>query len=393
MPVLDAASRRAGLRSAALIALGRRGTWLAALNPTWAWAATTVAVGAGGDAGTEDGADLEARWATAPPPTGSTMLATVRRQDADRARHLLATTWSKETAADRAALIEVLRTGLGDGDEPFLEAALDDRTAAVRAAAAGVLDGLPRSRRARRMAARLAPLVHRERRRLRSDHLEVDLPDGPDANGRRDGLGTGAKPTTRLEQLVGATPLPWWETELGLSPADVLRLAATSTVADTLGRGFLAALRAQHDGRWAAAHVAQHGNPMALAVLDAPTAARLALPLVRARAAPGPGGLGAGVGVNRAALQHLLGAVAGPWDDQFAEAVIDVLRRIAGVDPTVVVPLGPLLAARLPASAAAQVERWATAATGPGPAGDTVRSIHHALTLRQAIDEAFHDQP
>ncbi len=389
LPILDAATRRTVLRPPTLRALGRRGAWLAAMNPTWAWAATD----ADADTDGQHGDDVEARWATAPRPVRLALLASLRAQAPDQARTLLATTWPRETAADRAALVEALRTGLSDDDEPFLEAALDDRAAAVRTAAAGLLDSLPRSRRGARMAVRLAPLVHLDRRRLRDDHLDVDLPGGPDAAARRDGLAAGAKGVVRLEQLVGATPLTWWEQEFDQSPAEALRLAGASTVANALNRGFLAALRAQHDPRWAAAHVAEHGNPMALAVLDAPTAARLALPLLQARATPGPGGLGSGVGVNRAALQHLLGAVAGPWNDLFATAVIDVLRRIAGVDPTVVVPLGPVLAARLPPSTAAHVEGWAAAITTLGPAGDTVRSIHHTLTLRRAIDEAFHDQP
>src|SRR5262249_56761837 len=100
----------------------------------------------------------------------------------ERALALVKETWSGEKAPDRATIVEELATGLGPGDEPFLEAALDDRAKSVRAAAAMVLAALPSSRFATRMADRLRPPVA-----TRRGKLTVELPDDPDAAARRDG--------------------------------------------------------------------------------------------------------------------------------------------------------------------------------------------------------------
>ena len=75
------------------------------------------------------------------------------------ARELLAAGWSRETAEERAQLLAALSHGLSRADEEFLEAALDDRAAGVRAAARDLLARLPESAFLRRAAARAAGLL------------------------------------------------------------------------------------------------------------------------------------------------------------------------------------------------------------------------------------------
>ena len=93
--------------------LGRRGHWLAAQNPDWAWAI-------GGTA------DDEKIWQVGESGARLLFLQRLRRTNPVHARELLAATWKEETPEDRAGFIAILETGLSPEDEPFLEAALDD---------------------------------------------------------------------------------------------------------------------------------------------------------------------------------------------------------------------------------------------------------------------------
>src|SRR5206468_3036992 len=97
------------------------------------------------------------RYATAGRADRLALLEAVRSSEPARGRDLLASTWARDPAADRAALVGLLAVSLSDDDEPFLEAALDDRSANVRQIAAELLARLPNSRRSARMAARLRP--------------------------------------------------------------------------------------------------------------------------------------------------------------------------------------------------------------------------------------------
>ena len=117
--------------------------------------------------------------------------------------------------------------GLGPDDEPFLERRLDDRARSVREDAAELLDRLPGSARAARMADRLRPLLttHGTLRK----HLEVELPDDPDAAAVRDGLvdpGPGvSKRACWLEQIVAGAPLEvWTEVTRAERPAKVVAM-------------------------------------------------------------------------------------------------------------------------------------------------------------------------
>ena len=67
--------------------------------------------------------------------------------------------WETDSAQDRALAVAALAVGLGPADEPFLERCLDDRAKGVREEAQRLLDRLPGSARAARMAARLRPLI------------------------------------------------------------------------------------------------------------------------------------------------------------------------------------------------------------------------------------------
>ena len=107
------------------------------------------------------------------------------------ARDLLEAQWTTVSAKVRADAVRALGPGLSAADEPLLERALDDRAKSVREAAAAMLDRLPASARAARMADRLRRLVRVRGTLVR--HLEVDVPDAPDEAAVRDGLTAPAK--------------------------------------------------------------------------------------------------------------------------------------------------------------------------------------------------------
>jgi hypothetical protein len=170
--------------------------------------------------------------------------ASLRKRDPAAARALVEPGFAKETPEDRAELIARFAVGLSDADEPFLEAALDDRRKEVRLAAARVLACLPTSRLGARMAARAKALV-------RAGH--VKLPEMPDAAGQRDGLeltparGEGPR-AFYLRQLLAATPLATWG-----APGPALAAVGKSEWREVVVLGWALAAARQRDAAWAEA--------------------------------------------------------------------------------------------------------------------------------------------
>ena len=229
--LLHAGSVDPRLRPAATDVIGERGRWLGGRNPAWAWA-----TGAGGDdAGT---------WATGSRDARRLLLARLRATDPAQARELLASTWSTETPEDRAAFLAAFAAGLSMDDEPFLEAALDDRRKEVRQAAAGLLRRLPGSRLAARMAARSRPLVQLTGARLPDQVDRAMVRDGVVA---RPPAGVGER-AWWLHQLVAATPLSTWPEALGHPPARLVELAPP-----VLRQAWAQAAALQGDEEWALA--------------------------------------------------------------------------------------------------------------------------------------------
>lgn len=246
LPALLRASMSAKPGEAAAIrsVLGERGRWLAAQEPRWSSAFVDE-----DDRRAWDGGDIDDRIAA---------LAAVRRADPAGARDMLAESWEGEAADDRAKLLPVLGECLDGEDEAFLESALDDRKAAVREAASGLLALLPASRYSERMSARLRELVKlSEKRGLMGSKavLDVTLPEQPDKAMKRDGLsdrqrnGLGKKASLLLSMVAGA-PLAAWESA---SPAAWLAAAAKSEWRDALLWGWARAAARQRDAAWSAA--------------------------------------------------------------------------------------------------------------------------------------------
>lgn len=394
--VLDRAASTE-LRGRVSMVVGERGVWLAGQNPAWAWlqegkqlqaaldgieqkfgpSARATAPGSGS---TADGAHVTNGGAVAVDPHQWALLSTdervsqlrrVRKDDPAAGRDLLVTACSGDSAKDRRALLETLRVNLGPDDEDVLEAALDDRAASVRELATQILDGLPDSRRASRMADRLRPLVS-EAGLLRR-HLEVRLPDDPDAAGRRDGL--GKPPPGRsargwwLERIVAGAPFEAWG-----APVEkvVPRLKDQDAIA---GLRRAAAVRRACD--WARVLLDLGLEPELLAVL--PPEEREARVLDE---------LGS---TSPSSLPSLLQNLPLAWSPQLSAAVVN---RLAGLKAEQIGPalevLMPRLVRGLHPDAIPALQRWRAKAQLSRPHDDKLGSLSQSRTLRQTISEAFH---
>jgi hypothetical protein len=396
LPALLDRAASTELRGKVSVVAGERGVWLAGQNPAWVWlqddkklqaaldgieqklgpSARATSPGPGsptdGAHATNGGGAVDPRqWALLSTDERVSQLRRVRKHDPAAARDLLVTAWSGDSAKDRRALLETLLVSLGPDDEDLLEAALDDRAASVRELATRILDGLPDSRRASRMADRLRPLVS-EAGLLRR-HLEVRLPDDPDAAGRRDGL--GKPPPGRsargwwLERIVAGAPFEAWG---GPAEKVVPRLKDQDAIA---GLRRAAAVRRAPD--WARALLDLDLEPELLAVL--PPQEREARVLDELGSTP------------PSSLPALLENLPVAWSPQLSAAVLNRLTglRAEQIGPALEV-LMPRLVRGLHPDAIPALQRWRAKAQLPPRHDDKLGSLIQSRTLRRTISEAFH---
>jgi len=339
--LLRLATTVAALREDVRTVAGPRGAWLARHNPRWAWAAPV------------DVTTAAERFPTATRAERLAILVAVRGADPAAGRRLVESTWDTEQAAARAGLLDALAPGLSDEDEPFLESALDDRAVTVRAAAAALLDRLPNSRRARRMADR-----------VRECDLPDELPDEPDPAARRDGItdqrehGHGRK-ASWLIQMLGAAPL-------GAVPAGLAAARSELVVGWTR-----AALR-QRNETWLRALAETRPTPELLA----------ALPPERATA------ILDGESTVDARFAGLLAACPGPWPGAFSGRIVARLRSTKTEGALTLA--FQALARNLHHTALGAVEDWIEVTPHDQRARRrTLRGLAHALTIRSTIEQEF----
>jgi hypothetical protein len=381
--LLDRASSK-DLRARVSVVVGERGAWLAGQNPAWAWIDEARSLQAAIDGIDEElgpaarrvetpttpALDSPEQWALEGTDVRVSQLRKARRADPDAARGLLLTTWSSDSAKDRRALLETLLVNLGPHDEELLEGALDDRAASVRDLAAQLLDALPASRRAARMADRLRPLIG-ETGRLRR-HLEVRLPDDPDASARRDGLG---KPP------AGRSARGWWlERIVAGSPFDAWDRPAAKVVPLIRDQDVLAGLRraaeVRRDRDWARALLDLGSTPELLGVL--PPMEREARVVDELGHTP------------TARMPALLRQPALPWSPRLSAAVVARLTRLTPEEAGLVLEaLMPRLVRGLDQEAVPALQRWRVETRLPRRHDDQLGSLIQSRTLRHTISEAF----
>ncbi|WP_405360112.1 DUF5691 domain-containing protein [Kitasatospora sp. NBC_00085] len=336
--LLDAARARSELRPDAVALAGPLGRWLAPRNPDWRFVLRTTA----GEPAETAGPGDDRLWHEGLFAERVTHLTLVRRTDPAAGLALLRSTWSTERAEDRLLFLDALQDGLSPADEPFLEAALGDRSKNVRATAAELLSTLPGSTLAGRMAERARAAV---RLSDRGTHLLVTPPAECDQAMQRDGIPLKS-PTGRGErawwfgEVIAAAPLALWHESTGLTPDRLLALRVGDSIdetnsswADDLREAWARAAVRQQDADWARALLGPAPAP-------SPPESRRARP-PRTTGAPGKL-LSVLPPAERAAWTaafievhglgeafQLLGACAAPWTPPLSTAVVAALARAA----------------------------------------------------------------
>ncbi|MEV4235895.1 MULTISPECIES: DUF5691 domain-containing protein [unclassified Nocardia] len=264
--LLEQAKANTDLREPLLRLAGTRGRWLADQHPDW----RDLVPRGHSDAPTEQS------WLFGQPSERREWLIELRGRDAKAAREALTAAWPKESGPLKAELLAVLADGISADDEPLLETALDDRRSDVRRVAAGLLPLLPNSAFTQRVTRRSSAWVTVEHLLLHPN-LVVRIPEELDDADRRDGINDRTVEFTyrwdgapdlragRLRQLVAATPLTHWESELG-APDKATRAKISDRFRQPLFDGWVDATLAQHDPAWARA-LFDAGVPTDLAML------------------------------------------------------------------------------------------------------------------------------
>ncbi|MBI3230629.1 MAG: hypothetical protein HYZ45_10740 [Burkholderiales bacterium] len=224
--LLEIGRKNVQLRVLLAQVVDQRGRWLAQMNSDWQWLLRDVQGLRIASHWWQDG-NVEQRGA---------WLQEQRAQDAANARQQLQAVWAQEKGPTRAALLASLRVGLQLDDEPFLEAALDDKVWAVRQAASQLLAHLPASQWRIRMRARAQACLRWQGAATQADSswlgrlaqgminivsgteqgaIAVSLPSEFDAAMRRDSLeekaqaGKGER-ASWLQQVLSVVPLAEW---------------------------------------------------------------------------------------------------------------------------------------------------------------------------------------
>lgn len=314
-PLFDYARGSISVRASLMTLAGPRGTWLARQNQQWSHFTRYAAA-----------PDPEA-WESDKPHERIGYITWFRGKDPEAARRLIEEAWEQpgQLAETRAAFVEALHIGLAPDDEPFLEAALDDRSRQVRAEAVRLLSALPESAFAGRMAVRLerwaevTVLDGAPQLRLR------DEPAMDDPAALRDGLGEGwiqtederrlakMQPAYWFEDLIASAPLGWWGRQYAVTPQELLRATSGHRwEADASHRGWRSATLRQRDPDWAEAFCAVNAAGDMLELISDEAAERWALRTIADHRSQ--------YSIHSAPI--ILSRLGRPWPDAACEALL-----------------------------------------------------------------------
>ena len=212
--LLTLGKRNNHLRKDILPVLGKRGIWLAGLNPDWNYVS---------------GENTDKIWKNGSLEAKKNLLKELRQSEPKKGREQLQNIWSKERAQERSILLEALEVSINVDDEPFLEDALDDRSKLVRDVAARLLAQIPESKLVKRMIERVRPLLS-----LDSKGIEVELPkkctvemtqDGIDESKYIPSLGEKA---SLLLQMLACIPPSIWSNDWKRKPIELIKIVEGS---------------------------------------------------------------------------------------------------------------------------------------------------------------------
>ncbi len=258
--LLDLGATRPAIADPIRGVLGRRGEWLASLNPTWVFALNVE----------EHSQEV---WETGAAESRLQALKSLRQRDANAARTLVSKSWASEPPNLRPKILAIFATNLSLNDEEFLESTLDDRRKEVREQAAELLARLPQSKLSERNAQRLRPLL--KLTGLLRKSVDVTLPTECTAAMQRDGiqekvpahLDKLGQRAWWLRQMVAVTVPSLWLSLLNSNLQRLIDAATRSEWSDLLLDGWLDAATLHGDTEMLTA-LADHfssNNPAKLA--------------------------------------------------------------------------------------------------------------------------------
>ena len=229
--------------------LGNEGHWLASQNPVWDYAAPDIYTWGG----------LIRYWEQNEPLKRQQLLTSLRQKNPEFARKLLENYWRSVPDMMRHQLIKIVETNISMADEPFLEAALDDRNHLVRRKAAELLAFLPDSRLALRMANHVRHILQ-----WKQGKIVVTFPKEISPQMGRDGIqqtdpnqDMSRLRSRQLTQMVSATPLDYWTLEWKASIPEIIRAIPHCRWPRTLLNALTTAARKQKNQTWIKALVTQ----------------------------------------------------------------------------------------------------------------------------------------
>lgn len=232
-------------QAALLPVLGERGRWLSQFDPAWKWVQDALPED-------ENGLppDAEAIWQEGSTARRAEILRCLRAVDPEKARSWLEAVWKQEKAETRGDFLECLEVGLSTDDEPFLEAALDDRSSSVRGLAATLLARLPGSALMQRMRQRAQSLITRK-----GETLAVEPPQKLPKDWQHDGF--VEKPPNKvaprswwLIQALSVIEPAFWEVHLGAKPGELFKLLAKDRWEMQVMEGWSKAAMTYHASDW-----------------------------------------------------------------------------------------------------------------------------------------------
>ncbi|RPD45901.1 hypothetical protein DNI29_17285 [Hymenobacter sediminis] len=318
--LLEHARTRPALQPATAAVLGQRGQWLAAQNPAWApiLAASTLP-------------QSETVWETGTLPQRVSYLTSLRRQQPEQARELLAATLPQEPAKTQAALLATLRENASAADAELLGQYLGSKSKEVRQTVLPQLARLSGNPLPERLWQRAEPLVQLKKGLL-NKKLMVELPTTDwdktwllDGIEQRDARFQGEK-AALLGQLLALIPPQLWAKQWDLTAPKILELVAGTEWAALLLTAWAEATLLHQDTEWATAllHWRQpRKNPVPLPLeglarlLTPRQMAELVLPQLSATSYFGPD----------AHWLPLLMLVPGPWPERLTSRVVELLRE------------------------------------------------------------------
>jgi hypothetical protein len=254
--LLEAGTGAWALRDPVRRAGGPLAKWLAASHPDWLWVGAV--------------AEDESAWETGTIEERVAFFTRLRASNPARARELLQGVWAAEPADSRRRFLEAMNAGRSVEDEPFLEAALDDRSAVVRRVAAEHLARFAPSRLCERMKARLEGRIRIARSGFlgRKAVIEVEPFEDVDAAMARDaiekkppaGSQFGARAWWTMQAIAAVHP-SYWAGLFERSAPELIEAAKNGQWADLLLGGWQSAAIRYRALDWLEALLDQFAEP------------------------------------------------------------------------------------------------------------------------------------